>query len=61
VKTKYLLADTFLAVGLVSAGVATYLFLTRHSEGAGHEHATSIGFAPRTSGGGGVVQVFTRF
>ena len=62
VKTKYLLADTFLAVGLVSAGVATYLFLTRHSAGAsGRDHATSIEFAPRTSGGGGVVQVFTAF
>jgi hypothetical protein len=62
VRTKYLLADTCLAVGLVSAGVATYLFLTRHSEGAsGRDHATSIGFAPRTSGGGGVVQVFTAF
>ena len=62
VRTKYLLADTCLAVGLVSAGVATYLFLTRHSEGAsGRDHATSIGFAPRTSRGGGVVQVFTAF
>jgi hypothetical protein len=62
VKTKYLLADTCLAVGLVSAGVATYLFLTRHSAGAsGRDHATSIEFAPRTSGGGGVVQVFTAF
>ena len=62
VRTKYLLADTCLAVGLVSAGVATYLFLTRRSESVGgHDHATSIDFAPRTSGGGGVVQVFTRF
>ena len=62
VRTKYLLADTCLAVGLVSAGVATYLFLTRHSAGAsGRDHATSIEFAPRTSGGGGVVQVFTAF
>jgi hypothetical protein len=62
VKTKYLLADTCLAVGLVSAGVATYLFLKRHSQSAGgQDHATSIGFAPRSSGGGGVVQVFTRF
>lgn len=62
VKTKYLLADTCLAVGLVSAGVATYLFLKRHSQSAGgQDHATSIGFAPRTSGGGGVVQVSTRF
>ena len=62
VKTKYLLADTCLAVGLVSVGVATYLFLTRHGEGTGgRDHATSVGFAPRTSGAGGVVQILTSF
>ena len=60
VRTKYLVADTCLAVGLVSAGVATYLFLTRHSSNAGSgDGATSIGFAPRASGG--VWQVSTRF
>jgi|ERR1017187_3603125 hypothetical protein len=62
VKTKYLLADTCLAVGLVSLGVATYLFLTSHGEDAGRQAPpTSIGFAPRPSGGGGVVQVATPF
>jgi hypothetical protein len=62
VKTKYLLADTCLAVGLVSLGAATYLFLTSHGEGASqHAPSTSIGFALRPSGGGGVVQVATPF
>jgi hypothetical protein len=62
VKTKYLLADTCLAVGLVSLGVATYLFLTSHGEGASQQvPQTSIGFAPRSSGGGRVVQVATPF
>jgi hypothetical protein len=63
VKTKYQLADTCLAVGLVSAGVASYLFLTNHgSQGTGSQAATtSVGFAPRPSGSGGVVQVATPF
>ncbi len=62
VKTKYLLADTCLAVGLVSLGVATYLFLTSHGEDSSRQaQTTSIGFAPRSSGGGGVVQVATPF
>jgi len=62
VRTKYAIADTFLAVGIVSVGVATYLFLTRHGESAGSsDRGTSIDFAPRTSGGGGLVQVSTQF
>jgi hypothetical protein len=63
VKSKYQLADTCLAVGLVSAGVATYLFLTSHGgDGAGSQTTTtSVSFAPRSSGGGGVVQVATPF
>jgi hypothetical protein len=62
VKTKYALADTCLAVGLVSAGVATYLFLTRHGEKTErHDQTTSVGFAPRSSGVGGVLQVSTPF
>jgi hypothetical protein len=62
VKTKYVLADTCLAVGLVSVGVATYLFLTRRSQGASdRDQPLSIGFVPRTSGAGGVVQVATQF
>jgi hypothetical protein len=62
VRTKYAVADTFLAVGIVSVGVATYLFLTRHGESAGSsDRGTSIGFAPRTSGGGGLVQVSSQF
>jgi hypothetical protein len=62
VKTKYWLADTCLAVGLVSVAVATYLFLTRRSQGASdRDRAPAIGFAPRTSGAGGVVLVATPF
>jgi hypothetical protein len=63
VKRKYQLADTCLAVGLVSAGVATYLFLADHgSEGARSQGpTTTVGFAPRPSGGGGVVHVATPF
>jgi hypothetical protein len=62
VKTKYVLADTCLAVGIVSAGVATYLFLTRHGEKTErHDQTTSVGFAPRTSGVGGVLQVSSPF
>ena len=62
VKTKYVVADTCLAVGLVSVGVATYLFLTRRSQGASdRDQPLSMGFVPRTSGAGGVVQVATQF
>lgn len=62
VKTKYLLADTCLAVGLVSLGVASYLFLSSHGEDThGQAHSASVGFAPRPSGGGGVVLVATPF
>jgi hypothetical protein len=63
VKTKYLLADTFLGVGVVSLGVATYLFVRRHGDARsdGASHATSITFAPQTSGEGGVAQVSGRF
>jgi hypothetical protein len=62
VKTKYVIADTCLAVGIVSAGVATYLFLTRHSrKPESHDQTTSVGFAPRTSGVGGVLQVSSPF
>jgi hypothetical protein len=62
VKTKYALADTCLAVGLVSAGVATYLFLTRPSKKTdGNDQTTSVSFAPRTSGVGGVLQVSSPF
>ena len=62
VRTKYLLADTCLAVGLVSLGVATYLFLTRHSRGASdRDHALFIEFVPRTSAAGGVVRIAAPF
>jgi hypothetical protein len=62
VKTKYVLADAFLGVGLVAAAVATYLFLTSHGESRDSRNdSISVGFAPRTSGAGGVVQVLAPF
>jgi len=62
VRTKYRVADACLGVGLVAAGIATYLFLTNHGEGKdSRSDAISIGFAPRTSGAGGVLQVLAPF
>jgi hypothetical protein len=58
VKTKYLLADTCLALGLLSASAATYLLLTHHGQSTiDSDHTTTVGFAPRTSDAGGVVQL----
>jgi hypothetical protein len=62
VKTKYLLADTCLGVGLVSLGVATYIFVKNHLENAtDRPRATSISFIPRSSGAGGVFQLSTSY
>jgi hypothetical protein len=64
VKTKYLIADTCLGVGLISLGVATYLFVRNHGESSrigDRDHSTSIGFAPRASGAGGLIQLSSRF
>jgi hypothetical protein len=58
VRTKYMIADTCLGVGLVSLGLATYLFMTNHGEGAPeHQQTTSISFIPQSTGAGGVLQL----
>jgi len=60
VKTKYLLADVSLGVGLVSLGVATYLWVrSRGKDAAEPETATSINFVPRSAGG--VLQLSTSY
>jgi hypothetical protein len=62
VKTKYLLADASLGVGLISLGVATYIFVKRHGENATERSpATSVSFIPRSSGAGGVLQLSTSY
>jgi hypothetical protein len=62
VKTKYLLADASLGVGLISLGVATYIFVKRHGENATERApATSVSFIPRSSGAGGVLQLSTSY
>lgn len=61
VKTKYLIADISLGVGLAALGAATYFYLTnRGGKSASREHATLVGFAPR-SGPGGVLELSTSF
>jgi hypothetical protein len=60
VKTKYLVADLSLGVGVAALGAATYLFLTNRGAKA-NSHATVVSFAPRTSGGGGVLELATSF
>jgi hypothetical protein len=58
VKTKYLLADACLGVGLVSLGVATYIFVKNHGNSASKRQQTaSVGFIPRSVGVGGVLQL----
>jgi len=64
VKTKYVIADTCLGLGLVSLGVATYLYLTsRGAEPQADEAvpSTTVSFVPRSGGAGGVLQLSTAF
>jgi hypothetical protein len=62
VKTKYLLADVSLGVGLVSLGVATYIFVkNRGANPTDRAPATSVSFIPRSSGAGGVLQLSTSY
>ena len=52
VKTKYLLADVSMGVGLVSLGVATYWWVRNHGKDATERDvATSIDFMPQSAGG----------
>jgi hypothetical protein len=62
VRNRYIVADTFLAVGLVSVGLATYWFLSdpgQSPRAAGP--ATSVAVAPARSGRGGLVNLVTSF
>jgi hypothetical protein len=62
VKTKYLLADLSLGVGLVSLAVATYIFVKNHDANAtSAAPETSVTFIPRSSGAGGVLQLSTSY
>lgn len=62
VRTQYVLADTCLGVGLVSLGFATYLFVKSHGQSSPDRNGTtSIGFIPRSSGSGGVLQLSARY
>jgi hypothetical protein len=63
-KTKYLIADACLGVGLISLGVATYLYITGRasdSDGSGRPRTSSVSFVPRSSGSGGVLQLSAPF
>jgi len=61
-KTKYVLADTCLGVGLVSLGVATYLFVKRHGQSSSTRNATtSVSFIPQSPGSGGVLELSTAY
>ncbi len=60
VRTKYIVADTCLAVGLVSAGLATYWLVTGQSAAA-PARDTSVAVSPTAAGRGGVVSVSTVF
>ena len=62
VRTQYLLADTCLGVGLVSLGLATYLFVKSHGQSSPERNGTtSISFIPRSTGAGGVLQLSARY
>jgi hypothetical protein len=62
VKTKYLVADLSLGIGVAALGAATYLLLTnRGGKADTRSHATVVGFAPRTTGPGGVLELATSF
>jgi hypothetical protein len=64
VKTKYIVADVSLGVGVLSAGIATYLYVASRrdpSDGAGRAHASSFHITPKASGNGGVLQLSTAF
>ena len=60
VKSKYLLADVSLGVGLVSLGIATYWWVRNHGkEDSERKTATAIDFLPRAAGG--VLRVSTSY
>jgi hypothetical protein len=60
VRTKYLMADLSLGAGLVSLGLASYLYLSRRGPPDGSIPALTLGFTPGSSGGG-VLKLARRF
>jgi hypothetical protein len=48
VRTKFTVADIALAVGIVSAGLSAYFFLTHHADASQSAH---VDFAPLPGGG----------
>jgi hypothetical protein len=60
VRTKYIVADACLAVGVASLGLATYWFLTGSSRESSAP-ATSVAVSPLHSGRGGVVNISSSF
>ena len=62
VRTKYILADACLATGVLSLGIATYLFLREPSPGnKTFQGGVSAAIAPTLSGNGGAVAITGRF
>jgi hypothetical protein len=62
VRTRYILADTCLGVGLVSLGFATYLLVKDHGRSSPDRNGTtSVSFIPRSTGAGGVLQLSARY
>jgi hypothetical protein len=62
VRTKYIVADVFLAVGLVSLGVAAYRFVRGREEPAkAHGTQATATLLPTLSGQGGAVDVAITF
>ncbi|HEX8794617.1 MAG TPA: hypothetical protein VF765_26910 [Polyangiaceae bacterium] len=61
VRTKFTIADIALAVGVVSAGLSAYFFLTHHgSDAAPAPQSAHVDFAP-LPGGGGAAMLGGRF
>lgn len=60
VRTKYIVADTCLAVGVVSLGLATYWLVTGQAPSSSASD-TSVAVSPSRSGRGGVLNVSTAF
>jgi hypothetical protein len=62
VRTKYVVADACLAVGVLSLGVATYLFLRDPSAGTKtSQGGLSAALSPMPSGKGGTVDITGTF
>jgi hypothetical protein len=60
VRTKYIVADACLAVGVVSLGLATYWFVTGQPPQS-TAPATSVAVSPLVGGRGGVVNISSSF